>query len=191
MIRKWNLQLFADDGESESGVDTNEVESSSTTTGAEEGKPDQVSKEDEKKYSDKDVNEILNKKYAKWKADEEKKVSEAEKLANMSAEEKKAQELKTLQDKISKLEAEQTRTELGKQASVLLKENDIDATQDILDFVVGSDAETTKANITKFKSIIESQIKAHEVSRATGNTPRQYGGGEEMSAIQRKIAKYK
>lgn len=190
MIEKWNLQMFAEECESESATDSNKSEEADRSAGATEDKPDQTSKEDEKKYSDKDVNEILNKKYAKWKADEEKKVSEAEKLANMSAEEKKAQELKTLQDKISKLEAEQTRTELGKQASVLLKENDIDATQDILDFVVGSDAESTKENITKFKAIIDSQIKLHEASRATGSTPKQYGGGEEMSAIERKIAKY-
>ena len=187
MIEKWNLQLFADEGEA--GAESSE---GADEEAKEDDKSSEESKESEKKYSDKEVNEIVEKKYAKWKAEEAKRVSEAERLANMSAEEKKAEELKTLQEKLAKLEAEQVKTELGKQASILLKESDIDATQDILDFVVGSDAESTKANIEKFKSIIESQVKAREISKGTGKTPDKFGnGGEKLTEIQKKLAKYK
>ena len=68
----------------------------------------------------------------------------------------------------------------------------IDATQDILDFVVGTDAEDTKGRIDRFVSIINAQIKAAEVSKATGSTPRSYqNNGNVMSEIDKRIAKYK
>ena len=155
-------------------------------------------KADEKKYSDADVDAIIDKKFAKWKAQQEKAVAdakaEAEKLAKMNADQKKDYEMEKLQAENEKLKAEAMKVELGKTASALLKEQEIDATQDMLDFVVGKDADATKANIEKFVGIIQSQVKAAEVKRATGETPKSYGdnnGEPEMTEIQRRIAKYK
>lgn len=153
---------------------------------------------DDKKYSDADVDAIIEKKFAKWKAKHEKAVAdakaEAEKLAKMNADQKKDYEMEKLQAENAKLKKEAMRVELGKTATTLLKEQEIDATQDMLDFVVGEDADTTKANIEKFVAIIQSQVKAAEVKRATGETPKSYGsnqGQPEMDEIQKRIAKYK
>ena len=63
MIEKWNLQMFAEDGEAEP-----EVEETNAPEEAGEDKLEQKPKEEEKKYSDKEVNDIVNKKFAKWKA---------------------------------------------------------------------------------------------------------------------------
>ncbi|MCQ8264279.1 capsid assembly scaffolding protein Gp46 family protein, partial [Streptococcus suis] len=50
--------------------------------------PEQVTTDpkDEKKYTDADVDAIIDKKFAKWKAEQEKAESEAKKLAKMNAE---------------------------------------------------------------------------------------------------------
>lgn len=183
---RWKLQLFADEGEQADGVEQDKEES-------EDDKPE---KDTEKKYTDAEVDEIVDKKFAKWKAKHEKDLkdakAEAEKLAKMNADQKKDYEIEKLKAENEKLSAEAAKIELGKEATKILKDNKIDATQDMLDFVVGADAEATKANIDKFVGIIKAQLKAAEVERATGTTPRVYqNGGGETSEIMKRIEKYK
>lgn len=118
--------------------------------------------------------------------------SEAAKLAKMNAEQKQQYEFEKLQKENEELKAAQAKAELGKEAAKLLREHKIDATQEILDFVVGKDAEATKANIDRFVEIIEKQLKAAEVERATGTTPKNYKQeGQPLTEIEKRIAKYK
>lgn len=182
-----NLQLFADEPDPANDGANNPI----TDPEPQEGQPDP-----EKKYTDKDVDAIVNKKFAKWKAEQEVAVktatAEAEKLAKMNAEQKQKYELEKLQKENDELKAAAAKVELGRTATSILREHKIDATQDILDFVVGTDAEDTKSRIDRFVSIINAQIKASEVSKATGNTPRSYqNNGNVMSEIDKRIAKYK
>lgn len=179
---KVNLQLFA---EGETPADAPE-----TTPEAEEAK-----EEPEKKYTDKDVDKIVKGKYAKWKADYEKDLEaakeEAAKLAKMNADQKQQYEMEKLRAENEELKKAQMRAELGRTASDLLMEKNVEATQDILDFVVGEDAEITNKNIEKFVKIIEAQVKKAEVARATGTTPRNItNNGNELSEVERRIAKY-
>ena len=151
--------------------------------------------EDEKKYSDKDLDDIVNKRFARWKKDQEKAINEAKeeaaKLAKMNAEQKQQYELEKLQKENAELKQATLRIELGKTATNLLREHDIDATEDMLDFVVGADADTTKANIDKFVKVVEAQVKKAELARATGSTPRTYNNnGNQMSEFDKRIAKY-
>lgn len=117
--------------------------------------------------------------------------SEAEKLAKMNADQKKEYEMEQLKAENEKLKAESMRSELGRTAASLLKEAKIDATTEMLDFVVGTDAEDTKARIDKFVGIIQTQVKAAELAKATGSTPKNYGGGEALTEMQKRIAKYR
>jgi hypothetical protein len=179
-----NLQLFA--------------EEVTETNNEAEAKPDETEAKpaEEKKYDDKDLDKIIAKKYAKWKADYDKDLQaakeEAEKLAKMNAEQKQQYEIDKLKAENAQLKKEQMRAELGKTAAGLLQESNIDATPDVLKFVVGDDAETTKANIDMFVKIIESNVKKAEVVRATGTTPRTItNNGNTMSEIDKRIAKYK
>ena len=61
------------------------VETDKTAAGSE-----QSESQDEKKYTDADVDAIIDKKFAKWRADQEAKESEAKKLAKMNADDKQA-----------------------------------------------------------------------------------------------------
>lgn len=117
--------------------------------------------------------------------------SEAEKLAKMNADQKKEYEMEQLKAENEKLKAESMRSELGRTAASLLKEAKIDATTEMLDFVVGTDAEDTKARIDKFVGIIQTQVRAAELAKATGSTPKNYGGGEALTEMQKRIAKYR
>ena len=149
----------------------------------------------DKKYTDKDVDAIINKKFAKWKAEQEAAVKNAQeesaKLAKMNADQKHQYEMEKLQKENAELKRSALRMELGKTATGLLKEHNVDATQDILDFVVGEDAEETKERIDRFVSIVQAQLKRAEVERATGRTPKTvHNTGNAMSEIDKRIAKY-
>lgn len=196
---KWKLQLFAEEPDG-GGADPNggEADPNGGESDGEGDSNDDESKEPkdgEKKYTDAEVDEIVEKKFARWKEQTEKELkdarAEAEKLAKMNADQKKDYELEKIKAENARLRAEAARIELGKEATKILKESKIDATQDILDFVVGEDADSTKANIDKFVGIINSQLKAAEVERATGKTPKSYNNdNRETDEILKRIKKY-
>lgn len=151
---------------------------------------------EEKKYTDKDVDAIVNKRFAKWKTEQEQAVKsakeEAEKLAKMNAEQKQNYEIEKLQKENEKLKQEAAKVELSRSATGILAEKGIEATQDVLDFVVGNDADDTNAKIDKLVKIVESQIKKAEIARATGTTPKTMtNSGSQLSEFEKRLAKYK
>lgn len=151
---------------------------------------------EEKKYTDKDVDAIVNKRFAKWKTEQEQAVKsakeEAEKLAKMNAEQKQNYEIEKLQKENEKLKQEAAKVELSRSATGILTEKGIEATQDVLDFVVGNDADDTNAKIDKLVKIVESQLKKAEIARATGTTPRTMtNSGSQLSEFEKRLAKYK
>ena len=196
-LRRWNLQMFADEGE-----DGNEGE------GSEGGSAEDADNggAQEKTFSQDEVNRLVEKRLAKerakLKAETEKQVKDAQeeaaKLARMNAEQKREYEQEKLKQQMEAIKAENEtlkkealRTQLGQEAAAILKESKIEATPDILEFVVGDDAETTKAKIGKFVSVIQAQIKAHDIERATGSVPKNYGGSKDKpDPFQAIINKY-
>lgn len=194
--RKMNLQLFAEGGEGGEG----KGEGAEGKEGG-EGKEGKEGK-GEKTFTQAEVDEMFKARLAREKEAQEKALEEAKaeaaKLAKMNEQQKQQYELEKqqkaneeLQKEIDELKKAQVRIELGKTATNLLREKDIDATEDMLDFVVGADAESTKTNIDRFVKIIEDQVKKAEVARATGTTPRSYGNtGGQLSEFDKRLAKY-
>lgn len=149
----------------------------------------------EKKYSDADLDKIIGQKYAKWSEKTDKAIedakAEAVKLAKMNAEQKAAYESEQKDRKIAEMEAQLQKIALGKVAGEILKEQGMDATQDILDMVVGTTAEDTKAQAEAFVKLVNAQVEIRERQRATGTTPKSYTGAEPLSEIEQRIAKYR
>ncbi len=82
MIKKINLQMFAEGDGAQTTVDTSITDTTTAT------KADGTPAEGEKKYSDADVNALIDRKFAEWqkkqdKAVEAAKEKEAAKLAQM------------------------------------------------------------------------------------------------------------
>jgi len=194
-LRRFNLQLFAE-GE-EGGADEGNASGAEGEEGKDENDFDTFLKNgDHQAEFDRRVAKALETQKSKLDAAHKSALAtaktEAEKLAKMNAEQKEQYEIDQLRKENEELKAAQAHAELARTASQLLKESQIDATTDILDFVVGSDAESTQANIAKFVAIVQAQVKAAEVARATGRTPKDYKGeGKELSEMDKRIAKYK
>lgn len=201
----FNLQLFA------------EPEADPAAEGAQETDPAQTGSKDEpekaaKTYTQEELDSIIRKRVkraedkARKEAEEaaatqiENARTEAEKLARMNEEqkrqyeeEKKAKEMDDLRAENERLKKAQEHADLSRQAADMLQSDyNITATQDILDFVVGDDADTTKSRIDKFVAIIKADRKAVEAERAIGKTPKSFNNGKnELSEFEKRLKKYK
>jgi len=121
--------------------------------------PTQTLPKDEKKYTDAEVNEIIDKKFAKWKATQEKEQSEAKKLAKMSADEKIEYENQQLKNEIAELKRTQALNEMSKVARGLLAEEQINVSDALLARLINEDAEVTKETVSEFIKMYQADLE--------------------------------
>lgn len=196
------LQLFAEDegtgGESNgtgaNGEETQGNEESQGTSGNtfEDFLKDGKNQAEFDRRVNKAIETALGNAKVKWQEDADQKAEEAAKVAKMNAEQKQQYEMDKLKKENERLQAESVKNQLSRNAAAGLAEKGIEATQDVLDFVVGNDADDTNARIDKLVKIVESQLKKAEISRATGTTPKTMtNSGSQLSEFEKRLAKYK
>ena len=156
--QRWNLQKFAEGGDGDGDANGGDGGNSGD---------DSAGGDDDKKYSDADVNKILNKKFAEWEKKQAKKISEAEKLANMTAEE----QLKALQSELDSMKKDKTRSELASAARGILAESDIQVPDNLIANLIGEDAETTKENVEAFSKVFKAAVQEGVKAALKGKTP--------------------
>lgn len=155
---KMLLQLFAEEG----------------GEGGEGGTPapQQNEQKPAAKYTDADLDRIISKKFAEWKQSEEKKVTEAERLAKMSAEEKANEHVKSLEQRVLEFEQREAKNEMMRQARAILSEHNINASDAILANLVADDADTTKAAVESFAKEFEAAVENAVKAKLKSETPR-------------------
>ncbi|HEP4514591.1 TPA: DUF4355 domain-containing protein [Streptococcus pyogenes] len=155
--------------------------------------PEAKQPQDEKKYTDADVDAIIDKKFAKWKSEQEAEKSEAKKMAKMNEKEKADYEKQKLLDELQELKNDKTRNELTAVARQMFAESEINVNDDVLGLVVTLDAEQTKANVTTlanaFAKVIADDRKAlvRQITPSTGGGLRKqtnYGANLASKAAQ-------
>lgn len=159
------LQLFAD---GEASTDPSRGESGKTDSQA-PAEPKTSEPQDEKKYTDAEVDEIIDKKYAKWKSEQEAKESEAKKLAKMNADEKKDYQLKQREQELADREAEITRKELTAEARSMLSERDLPV--ELVDVVNLTDADSVTESINAIQKSWEAAVQKGVSDRLKGSAP--------------------
>lgn len=167
-----NLQMFAEGGEGEgAGADDKGGSGGADdkSKGAEGGGADD---KNTPKYTDDDLDRIINAKFAKWQKEQEKKISEAERLSKMTAEEKNAAELKSLRDELDGYKAEKARSEMTKQARAILSDKNIHVGDELLANLISDNAETTKASVENFVKLFESAVEKAVKDALKGEVPR-------------------
>lgn len=182
-----NLQFFAEDtgnggGGATGGTSTPPAASQTQTPNAgdnndshkdsdTDGNPGDKPKVPDGYHSDEEVNQIINEKYAKWKA----KQDEAEKMAKMDTDQKTQYELEQAKKKNEELEAYRSKNEMTKTAKKMADEAGVSLTDDDLSHIVTTEADSTKANldwVKDFKSRITESVKKEYLS---GNAPKVSG----------------
>lgn len=126
----------------------------------------------ELKYSDADVDEIINRKFAKWQEEQEKKIAEAEKLAKMDADEKEKYERERLEEELALYKQREQRYGLAREASKILAENDIVADDRLLDVVVKDTADETYSAVNAFIALVNEHIEKGIKLALSGKSPK-------------------
>lgn len=176
-----DLQLFAEEGAD--GSDTQEPANPNKETKEAEGKENEP--KPEKKYSDDDVDKILNKKFAEWEKKKQKEVDEAKKLADMNAKEKAEYERDKLQKELDALREKDSLSEMTKTARKMLSDEGVSVSDDVLSMIVSTDAEKTKAAVDAFAKAFNEAVEAAVKEKLKGNPPKKgTGGGAPMTKEQ-------
>lgn len=168
--RRFDLQLFADEA------------AETTTETTEETKPEsapaaRVEKQDEPRYTDKDVDEILNKKFAQWQKKQQREVDEAKKLAEMNAQQKAEYERDKLQKELDEYKRQASLAEMNKTARKMLSDSGITIPDELLSMMVTTDAEETKNAIDGFSKVFTEAVESAVKERLKGEPPRKGSGG--------------
>lgn len=184
--KHWNLQLFADDG-SDSGAVGNESD------GSVADQPDESEKKQdgkqEPKYTDKDLDDIIGKRFAKWQAQQQKAVDEAKKLAAMDAQQKAEYERDQLQKELDELKKQASLSEMTKTARKMLSEDGITVPDELLAMMVSDDAEATKAAVDGFKDVFREAVENAVKERLKGEPPRRGSSGGSAPMTKEQIMK--
>lgn len=119
--------------------------------------------------TEKELQSAIDKRVSQALATQKQKLDEANKLANMTAEEKREHEynekLKALEAREAKLARAELMTELTKQLSA--KNLPLESA----DFLIGKDAETTNENLKTFEKMFNKAVSAQVASKLGGNAP--------------------
>jgi len=133
----------------------------------------------EKTYTAEEVDKIIGAKFARWQAEQEKKIAEAEKLAQMNEAEKTKYEKEQLEKELAQLKAEQNHSAMIKQARGMLKEQGVTLPDEVLDVLVTSDdAAKTKATVEAFSQAYKDAVakgvadSLHTGTPKTGTAPK-------------------
>lgn len=130
----------------------------------------------EKTFTQAELDAIIQKEKAKAKRSAEKeyqaKIDEVEKLRKMNADEKAEYEAKKQATYIAELEAKINRSGLEKEASKMLSESGIAASDEILALVVKDDAERTQKAVNGFAELVNQLADNKVKEMLKGKTPR-------------------
>lgn len=119
--------------------------------------------------TEKELQSAIDKRVSQALATQKQKLEEANKLANMSAEERREAEyqekIKVLEEREAKLARAELMTELTKQ----LSEKNLPV--ESADFLIGKDADATSANLKAFEKMFNKAVSVQVASKLGGNAP--------------------
>ncbi len=153
---------------------TTEETAQETTAKAEETKP-------EYKYTDADVDAIVQKKIAKERERAKAEADEAARLAKMTEQERTAAELKKALDEVETLRAEKARNEMRATARKMLSDASVTVPDGLLDVLVTNDADTTKKAVDDFTAIFKAEVDKAVKAKLGGEPPRVGGSTKTLT----------
>lgn len=138
--------------------------------------------EPEKKYTDADVDAIIDKKFAKWKNDQDKaiadavaKVEEANRLAQMNDKEKADHERKAMESELAALKAEKAHLNMMTEARATLKADGLTIPDELVSVLVSDSAEKTSEAVKAFSGLFQTAVDEAVKGKLAGAEPKRGG----------------
>lgn len=113
----------------------------------------------------------------KWKTLTDDKLTEAEKLAKMTKEEKAEYRAKKAEKELEELKRMNARTELAKTARKMLADDNINISDELLSNLVADDADGTKTAVESFAKMYKEAVQAAVKEAIKGKPPKAGTGG--------------
>lgn len=114
----------------------------------------------------------------KWKDIHDDKLSEAEKLAKMTNEEKAAYRMSQMEKELNAFKEKDALTEMSKTARKMLAEDEINIPDELLAHIVSTDAEDTKNTVQAFSKLFKDAVQETIKTKYKGNPPKAGTGGK-------------
>lgn len=190
-IPMMNLQLFAEgEGDGSGAGDGNEdgAGAGAGDNGNELSFDDFLKEGDNQAEYDrriqKAVNAAVTRAQEKWQALTDDKLSEAEKLAKMTKEEKAEYKTRQLEKELADLKRQNAVTEMAKTARKMLADEEINIPDELLGHLVSDNAEDTKTAVESFSKLYKAAVQAAVKEALKGNSPKSGSGGKSMTKEQ-------
>lgn len=166
-------------------METNEQNTTEEIKVEETKEPAKAKEPQTRTYTDAEVDEIINKRFAKWQKEQDRKVEEAKRLEQMNAEEKARYERDELQKELDALKAEKVHAQLAKTAKDLIQnELNVRPQDGLADALVRDTAEATNEAVKGFIAFFNDYFKL----KVSGSEPRKGGASaltkEEIFSIK-------
>lgn len=167
-INLFDLQIFAEpNGNSE--PNGNNIEPNTGASGTAVTEPNEDNKP-QPKYTDEDLDRIIQEKKAKWDKQAKEAEEEAKKLAKMNAQQKAEHERDKLQKQLDELLNEKARADMAKEARKMCAEANVNVSDDILASIITSDADTTKEAVESFIELFKGEVEKAVKDALKGNS---------------------
>lgn len=141
--------------------------------------PQATTNEPQAKYTDADVDAIIQKKFASWQEKQDKaiaeavaKVEEANRLAQMNDKEKADHERKQMEDELASLKAEKAHHTMMTTARNMLKADGLTIPDEIVSVLVTDTAEGTSEAVKAFSGMFQKAVEEAVKDRLAGSEPR-------------------
>lgn len=193
ILRK--LQMFADGG-GEPGGGSDPSDPAEPPGGGDDPKPlsfdDFLKQKGNQAEFDKRVNKAIETAVGKakeqWELETNDKLSEAEKLARMTKEQKAEYRQKQLENEIAALKQEKVAAEMAKIARKMLSEEGINIPDELLASMIGTSAEKTKESVESFCKLFKDSVQAQVKESLKGGAPK---AGSENKLTKEQILEIK
>lgn len=113
----------------------------------------------EKTFTQEEVNQLIKERVAREQKKADEKAKEAEKLAKMNKDQKNEYEMEKLRKENEELLQREAMNSMRNEARSMFSEKNITATDDLLDIVVTTEAESTQKNIDAITNVINDIAK--------------------------------
>ena len=123
------------------------------------------------------INTAVNNAQKKWQTMTDGKVSEAEKLAQMTSEEKAEYRAKKAEQELADLKKQIALGDMAKTARKMLSEENITVPDEIIMNLVSDDAEKTKSAVESFAKVFKDAVQSSVKEALKGNPPKASTGG--------------
>lgn len=123
----------------------------------------------------------------KWKTLTDDKVSEAEKLAQMTKEEKAEYRANKAEKALEDMKRLNARADMAKEARKMLKEEEINIPDELIMNLVAEDADGTKKAVEAFATMYKEAVKNAVKEALKGNSPKAGNGGIKPTMTKEQI----